>query len=188
MTAAILIIDIVNDTLKRDTHLSRAIRAYLPALNQFLAQARQAGHRIIFSTDSFNQSDPLFQGRMKPYSIQGTKGAEVAAEIIQGPDDVWLPKPRWSAFFKTDLDKRLRQWGVTITAVAGVTTHYCVLSTAMDAFAHDFKTVILKDLCASFSEDVHNSTLENLRGEIIDPWFRIMTAAEFLAAMEKEKE
>jgi len=187
MTAAILVIDIVNDTLKRDTYLSRAIRGYLPALNQFLAQARQAGHRIVFCTDSFRESDPLFQGRMKPYSIEGTRGAEVAAEIIQGPDDVWLPKPRWSAFFKTDLDRRLRQWGVTTVAVAGVTTHYCVLSTAMDAFAHDFKTVILKDLCASFSGEVHNTALENLRGEIFDPWFRIMATPEFLAAMEKEK-
>lgn len=188
MSAAILVIDIVNDTLKRDTPLSRAIRAFLPTLNEFLAQARQAGHRIVFSTDSFQESDPLFKGRMKPYSIQGTKGAEVAAEIIQGPDDVWLPKPRWSAFFKTDLDKRLRKWGVTTAAVAGVTTHYCVLSTAMDAFAHDFRTVILKDLCASFSEEVHNATLESLRGEIMEPWFRIMTASEFLEAMEKEKE
>lgn len=187
MTVAILIIDIVNDTLKRDTYLSRAIRSYLPALNHFLAQARQAGHKIVFSTDSFKESDPLFWGRMKPYSIEGTKGAEVAAEIIQGIDDVWLPKPRWSAFFKTDLDKKLRRWGVTTVAVAGVTTHYCVLSTAMDAFAHDFKTVILRDLCASFSQEIHNATLESLRGEIIEPWFRIMTASEFLAAMEKEK-
>ena len=186
MPAAILIIDIVNDTLKRDSHLSRTVRAFLPSLNQFLAQARQAGHRIVLSTDSFKESDPLFQGRMKPYSIEGTRGAEPAVEIIQGPGDVWLPKPRWSAFFKTDLDQRLRQWGVTTVAVAGVTTHYCVLSTAMDAFAHDFKTVILKDLCASFSEEVHNSTLNSLQREVLEPWFRLMTASEFLAAMAQE--
>jgi nicotinamidase-related amidase len=83
MSAAILIIDIVNDTFKRDTPLSRAIHAFLPALNEFLAQARQAGHRIIFSTDSFKETNPLFQGRMKPYSIKGTKGAEVGSEIME---------------------------------------------------------------------------------------------------------
>jgi len=187
MSAAILVIDIVNDTLKRDTPLSRAVRDFLPALNETLAQARQAGHKVVFSTDSFLESDPLFQGRMKPYSLKGTKGAEVAAEIVQEPTDVWLPKPRWSAFFKTDLDRTLRDWGVETVAVAGVTTHYCVLSTAMDAFAHDFRTVILKDLCASFSEEVHKSTLEHLQVEILDPWFRIMTGSEFLLEMEKEK-
>ncbi len=187
MEAAILVIDLVNDTLKRDTPLSRAVRDFLPVLNEFLSQARQAGHRIVFSTDSFLESDPLFQGRMKPYSIQGSKGAEVAAEIVQDPGDVWLPKRRWSAFFKTDLDQTLRQWGVRTVAVAGVTTHFCVLSTAMDAFAHDFRAVILEDLCASFNEAVHKSTLENLRGEILHPWFRIMTGSEFLVVMEKEE-
>lgn len=187
MPAAILVIDIVNDTLKRDTPLSRAVRGFLPGLNDFLAKARRAGHRVVFSTDAFSKSDPLFQGGIKPYSIRGTKGAEVAAEIEQDPADVWLPKPRWSAFFKTDLDKRLREWGVETVAVAGVTTHFCAMSTAMDAFAHDFKTVILKDLCASFSETIHRSTLENQRVEIMDPWFRIMTGDEFLEAMEAEE-
>jgi nicotinamidase-related amidase len=124
---------------------------------------------------------------MKPYSIEGTRGAEVAEEINQHPDDVWLPKPRWSAFFKTDLDKRLKKWGITTVAVAGVTTHFCVLSTAMDAFAHDFKTVILKDLCASFNEQVHKSTIENLGGEVLKPWFQFMTSTEFLLSM-KDKE
>ena len=187
MTVAILIIDIVNDTLKRDTHLSRTIRSFLPDLNQFLNQARQAGYKIVFSTDSYRASDPLFQGGIKPYSVEGTRGAEVACEIIQSSEDVWLPKRRWSAFFMTDLDKKLRQWGVTKVAVAGVTTHYCVLSTAMDAFAHDFKTIILKDFCASFSEEIHHTTLDNLKVEIIDPWFRIMSAKEFWVNMENER-
>ena len=186
MPAAILVIDIVNDTLKRDTSLSRAVRSFLPELNKFLELARQASHRVIFSTDSFKKSEPLFQGPIKPYSLQGTKGAEVASEIIQGPDDVWMPKPRWSAFFKTGLDEKLRQWGVRTVAVAGVTTHFCVLSTAMDAFAHDFKTVILEDLCASFSKRVHDSTLENLRGEILKPWFQIMKARDFFSLIENE--
>jgi hypothetical protein len=42
MSIAILIIHIVNETLKRDTPLARTVRAYLPARNEFLAQARQA--------------------------------------------------------------------------------------------------------------------------------------------------
>jgi len=186
MTAAILVIDLVNDTLKRDTPLSRAVRAFLPSLNEFLERCREAGHRIVFSTDSFLPSDPLFRGRMKPYSIEGTRGAQVAADIVQAPEDVWLPKRRWSAFFGTGLDQTLRNWGIETVAVAGVTTHFCVLSTAMDAFAHDFKTVILQDLCASFSEQVHQSTIENLQGEI-HPWFRIMSSREFLKAVEEER-
>ena len=187
MSAAILVIDIVNDTLKRDTPLSRAVREFLPKLNTILSQARDRGIRVVFSTDSFLDSDPLFEKRKKGWSIQGTKGAEVAEEITQEPGDLWLPKRRWSAFFKTDLDKTLREWGVTTVGVAGVTTHFCVLSTAMDAFAHDFKTVMLSDLCASISPEIHNSTLNNLKTEeAFSDYFRIMTGAEFLEAVKAE--
>ncbi|MBU2551538.1 MAG: cysteine hydrolase [Proteobacteria bacterium] len=181
MAAAILVIDVVNDTLKRDTPLSRAVRGFLPALNDFLVRARSQGRRVVFSTDSFLETDPLFEGRKKGWSIQGTEGARVAREIHQEPGDLWLPKRRWSAFFQTDLDRTLRQWGVDVVGVAGVTTHFCVLSTALDAFAHDFRTVIIEDLCASFSEPVHRTTLENLRAGELNPYFRIMTGDEFLA-------
>jgi nicotinamidase-related amidase len=187
MSAAVLVIDIVNDTLKRDTPLSRAVREFLPKLNDFLDQARDRGHRVVFSTDSFLATDPLFEGRKKGWSIQGTEGAEVAREIVQRPGDRWLPKRRWSAFFKTDLDKTLREWEVKTVAVCGVTTQFCVMSTAMDAFAHDFRTVILSDLCASFSAEVHESALENQQGEeSLHDWFRIMTSDEFIKMLDKQ--
>ncbi|MFH1090455.1 MAG: hypothetical protein V1742_02685 [Pseudomonadota bacterium] len=53
MPAAVLVIDVVNDTLKHDTPLAGAVRDRLPAWNSFLAQCRRAGHRVIFSTDSY---------------------------------------------------------------------------------------------------------------------------------------
>ena len=58
MQAAVLVIDIVNDTLKRDTPLSRAVREFLPRLNGFLNHVRDRGHRVVFSTDAFHESDP----------------------------------------------------------------------------------------------------------------------------------
>ena len=187
MPAAILVIDIVNDTLKRDTPLSRAVRAFLPTLNQTLARAREQGHKVVFATDSFLEGDPLFEGRKRGWSIQGTEGAEVAREIERKPGDLWLPKRRWSAFFQTDLDRTLRDWGVKTVAVAGVTTHFCVMSTALDAFAHDFRTVILSDLCASIRPEIHQQTLEHHRTEESPiSWFRVMTAAEFLKAVQGE--
>lgn len=188
MSAAILVIDLVNDTFKHDTPVAKAARAFMPALNAFLAQARRAGHRVIFSTDSFLPGDFIFQGRMKEYSIRGTHGAEIAAEIHQEPDDVWLPKRRFSAFFKTDLDQTLRLWGVETVAVAGVTTQVCVLSTVFDALANDFRTVLLEDLTASISQAAHKATLDLYRNmPTMAPLLRVMTGAEFLEAMAKEE-
>ena len=102
--------------------------------------------------------------------------------MTSSPTDTWLPKRRLSAFFKTDLDQTLRLWGLDTVAVAGVATQFCVLATAFDAISHDFKVVILEDLCTSANEKIHENTLEIYRKNVLDPLFRIMTGEEFLAA------
>jgi nicotinamidase/pyrazinamidase len=181
MQAAILVIDLVKDTFRHDHAISRAARAFMPALNDFLEKSRILSHHIIYSTDSFLENDFIFRGRMKPHSLRGTEGADVATEIKQGPNDVWLPKRRLSAFFKTDLDQTLRTWGVDTVAVAGVATPFCVLMTALDAFSHDFNTVILEDLSAAADADMHRACLDLYRDSVVHPLLRIMTAEEFLS-------
>ena len=188
MTAAILVIDLVQDTFSHDTPLARLAGEMLPGLNDFLKKARADGHRVIFSTDSFLQNDFIFQGRMKPHSIRGTSGAEIASGLDRQPEDVWLPKRRFSAFFKTDLDQTLRLWGIKTVAVAGVATQFCVLATAMDAVCHDFRAVILEDMSTSFSPRVHQAALDLYRGNVLDPIFRIMTGRKFLESEREEKD
>ena len=186
MKAAVLVIDIVNDTFAHDNKISRNTRAVLPDLNRFLGAARQAGAKIIFSTDSFLEDDFFFQGRMKPHSIRGTKGAEPAEELDRKPEDVWLPKRRFSAFFKTDLDQTLRWWGVDTVAVCGVAVHVCVLATAFEAVCLDFKTVILEDLSVAPTPEFHQRTLDNYRRFPLEPNFRVLTATDFLKELQND--
>jgi nicotinamidase-related amidase len=93
---------------------------------------------------------------------------------------LWLPKPRFSAFFKTDLDEWLRQRGVTLCAVAGITTNFCVLSTVIDALAHDFKAVLLEDCTAAFSAEVHDQILNVYRRNLLYPLFKVCTSKDLL--------
>jgi isochorismate hydrolase len=46
-------------------------------------------------------------------------------------EDYWLPKPRFSAFFNTDLETWLHDRKVTLCVVAGIATPFCVLTTAL---------------------------------------------------------
>ena len=182
MRAAILVIDLVKDTFEHDTPLSRAAGEICGKLNIFLPEARAAGHRVVFSTDSFLPGDFIFQGRMPPHSLRGTEGAEIAEQLHVAPDDTWLPKRRLSAFFKTDLDQTLRTWGVEVVAVAGIATQFCVLATALDAISHDFRVAILEDFCAAVSPELHEGTLNLYRRNVLDPLFRVMSGQDFLKA------
>jgi len=117
---------------------------------------------------------------MPPHSLAGTEGAEVVDDLDFQETDTWLPKPRFSAFFKTGLEDMLHDRGITLCAVAGIATPFCVLTTAMDALCHDFKAVILEDCSTAFSHELHEQTLDIYRRNPLYPLFRVMTSIELI--------
>ncbi|MBI4775072.1 MAG: cysteine hydrolase [Deltaproteobacteria bacterium] len=182
MKTALLIIDLVEDTFGKHSHLpvTQAALAMVPRINEVIRACRQRGLPVIFSTDSFLENDFVFQGKMKPHSIRGTRGAEVYSGLDRQPGDVVLPKRRFSAFYKTDLDQSFRLWGVDTVAVTGIATHVCVLATALDALSNDFKAIMIEDCCASMSEDMHNNCLNLYRRSPLFPLFQVMPSQEFM--------
>lgn len=179
---AMLIIDMVKDNFD-ETHplpITPLAREIIEPINRVIRIFRQEAWPIVFSTDAFHKEDFIFAGRMKPHSLAGTKGAEVIDELDRREEDLWLPKPRFSAFFHTGLEDRLRKKGVTLCAVAGIATNFCVLSTVLDAICHDFKTVLLEDCTAASSREIHHKTLEIYRRNPLDPLFRVMPSTQML--------
>jgi len=180
MRAAILIVDMVKDNLREEYPIAKEAKAIIPRINRLLREGRKKGIPIIFACDSFLPEDFIFRGKMKPHSLRGTEGSQVIDEIEKGPGDVYLPKRRFSAFFKTDLDQTLRTWGVDTVAVGGITTNVCVLMTVMDALCHDFYAVWLEDCCAAHRREVHEATLNLYRKFALWPLLRIIPSEEFL--------
>ncbi len=179
---ALLIIDMVKDNFDDSKHLpiTPLARQIIQPINNLISVFRKNSWIVVFSTDAFHKEDFIFKGRMKPHSLAGTEGAEVIDELDRKEEDLWLPKPRFSAFFNTDLDSWLKKRGVTLCAVAGIATNFCVLSTVMDALCNDFKTVILEDCTAASSKDIHEKTLSLYRRNPLFPLFKVSTAEEFI--------
>ena len=177
---AFIIIDMVKDYFvdSKNYPITPLAREIIPSINKMIARFREKGLPIIFSTDAFKEDDFIFNSRMHPHAIAGSEGAEVVGELDMQKEDLWLPKPRFSAFFDTGLEKTLRVQGVTQVAVAGIATNFCVLTTAMDALCYDFKAVILEDCAAAFSREIHDQTLAAYRRNPLYPLFRILTSEE----------
>ena len=95
--------------------------------------------------------------------------------------DIVLPKRRFSAFFKTDLDMTLRTLRIDTIAVTGLTTEVCVLSTVLDGLANDFNSVLISDCCASRSRETHDAVVAAFSRFPTYPTLRVRTAEEFLA-------
>ncbi len=182
MQMAIIVVDMLADYFREEAGLpiTREARALIDPINELTAAARGARQPVIFACDSFLEGDFLFGGKMKAHAIRGTAGAEPTPLLHREPGDIVLPKRRFSAFFKTDLDQTLRTLGVEGVAVCGITTHFCVLTTVLDAICHDFHAVWLEDCCASHKRSVHQATVELYRNNPLYPLLRVMGRRELM--------
>jgi nicotinamidase-related amidase len=182
---ALLIIDMVKDNFVDEKHLpiTPLAKQIVDPINHLIEGFREHQWPVVFSTDAFHKDDFIFTGRMKPHSLAGTTGAEVIDALDKKAEDLWLPKPRFSAFFDTDLNQWLKDRDITLCAVAGIATHFCVLTTAMDALCHGFKAVILEDCSAAFSEELHRQTLDSYRRNPLFPLFKVLSSKELFAEL-----
>lgn len=94
-------------------------------------------------------------GPWPPHCVAGSPGAQfadslrlpdAAAVVSKGTDPA---VEAYSAFGGTDLADQLRRAGVKRLFVAGLATDYCVLASVLDALAHGFSVVVLRDAIAA---------------------------------------
>jgi len=186
---ALLIIDMVKDNFDESKNLpiTPLARQIIGPINGLISTFRKEGWPIVFPTDAFRKEDFIFKGRMKPHSLAGTEGAEIVDELDRRDDDFWLPKPVFSAFFKTELDKWLKEREVTLCAVAGISTNVCVLTTVFDAISHGFNTVLLEDCTAAFSKNIHEQILNVYRKNPLYPLLKVATSSELVKDLTEKK-
>ncbi len=185
---AFLIIDMVRDNLNEQDNplFSEQTRPIIPKINYLLDELRKCGCLIIFASDSFLKKDFIFKGKMKPHAIRGSYGAGVIDEITKGPNDIFLPKRRFSAFYKTDLDQTLRTEEIDTVAIAGISTTFCVLNTAFDALSNDFRTFIVEDCCAAHKKEAHQQIMDLFRKTPLYPLFRIINTEGLIKFLEND--
>jgi ureidoacrylate peracid hydrolase len=79
--------------------------------------------------------------------VRDTWNTEIVDELRPEPSDMVLYKHRYSGFFQTDLDDRLKRLGTRSIIFTGCTTSVCVESTLRDAMFRDYSPVLLADCC-----------------------------------------
>lgn len=84
------------------------------------------------------------------------------------PQDRIVLKNKPSCFFATPLETFLRYDDVDTLIVCGVTTSGCVRASAVDAFSHNFRTIVIEDACDDRSLQAHKANLFDLDMKVCD--------------------
>ena len=171
--SALLLIDMENGFVDpRGGHCIRFAQSTIPACAQALELARSKGIPVffvkrIYRADGSDVELTRYQawkagGRACGPASEGCNSAQAPKALRPQPGDYTIIKPRWSAFFQTELDLILRRLDVRTVLLAGTTTPNCVRTTCYDAIALEYNTVVLTDCCSSQTEEIQRVNLGDM--------------------------
>jgi len=171
---AVLVVDMQNDFGAEGGMFDRAgldisiVQAAVGPTARVIASARKRGIPIIYVKEvlspdlsdvgaahsphgrmaqrlGLGDSAPAPDGGPSRIHIDGTWHTEILPELAPQSSDTIIKKRRWSAFYETELDAKLRALGVQYLIITGCTTSVCVESTIRDAAFRDYACVLPAD-------------------------------------------
>ena len=84
------------------------------------------------------------------------------AELGQEPSDIVVTKKTWGAFPSTNIEKQLRDLGVTQVVLSGISTTAAVESTARQAFEAGFNVTLAVDAMTDMNADAHEHSVTHI--------------------------
>ncbi len=161
---AFIIIDMLNDFIDPNGSLycGPAARDIIGPVEKTLAESRRNSCPIFFLRDSHDEDDLEFN-RFQRHCVTGTWGSEIIPEMTPKPDEIVLPKKRYSGFYGTDLENLLAGTGVDAVRVAGVCTSICVMDTVGGLANRDYRITVSTQEVADFDPEMHEFSLKRMK-------------------------
>jgi nicotinamidase-related amidase len=181
----LIVIDMLNDFLANwETERRQRL---VQAINELASITRGCSCPVIWVRQEF-ESDlrdalPEMKAKKIYVTIKGTVGSQIVPELTPVPSDTVIVKKRYSAFFGTGLDETLAQLKPDAIILAGINTHACVRTTAIDAYQRDWPVVLAVDCIDSYDQEHHKISLDYMKDKIA----AVLTNQEIQSALESGK-
>lgn len=148
---ALVIINMQNVRIEKNSEYYLGnLDTMIEKINYLIAYARELGYKIIFIKHheaewAFAVDNPL---------------SDFIPELAIDRNDTIIPKFKISSFYNTKLENELV--GIKNLVVCGALTNLCVRMFVEEAYDREYRIALLDDLTATFSDDLHDATLEDL--------------------------
>ncbi len=156
MKTALLIVDLQRDFCPGGALAVEDGDKVVEPANRLVRFFEERGWLIYYTRDWHPANHCSFKangGPWPPHCIAGTPGAEFHAELYVPPGTTIISKAdhpekeAYSGFDGSELGDLLKDQAVEAVVIAGLTTDYCVKTTALDAHRLGFSVTVAIDAC-----------------------------------------
>lgn len=188
-TTAVIVVDMQNAYASKGGYVDEAgfdvgpAAATIGQIAQVLDIARGAGMPVVFlqngwdpdyveagtvQSPNFHKSNALKTMRARPelsgkFLARGGWDYELVDALNPKEGDIRVHKPRYSAFFNSQLDTILRARGIRTLIFTGIATNVCVESTLRDGFHLEYFGIVLEDAVHHLGPDfIRQASLYNI--------------------------
>ncbi len=177
-SAALVTIDTQRDVLDGGGFPIPGTSAALPAMGRLVKGFREARRSIVHIVRLYEQdggnAEPCRRQLLATGTqllIRDTDGCQLATELLPDPDlrlddalllrggaqvlgasEVAIYKPRWGAFYRTPLEKHLREHAISTVVFAGCNFPNCPRASIYEASERDFRVVVVRDAMSGLYE------------------------------------
>jgi nicotinamidase-related amidase len=164
----LIVIDMLNDFL--DSWDAARKEELVGAVNSLVSIIRVAGHSVLWVRQEFEpdlrDAFPEMKAKGIHITIKGTTGCQILSQLAFVPPDPVIVKKRYSAFFATNLDEVLDRLQPDSIILAGINTHACIRTTAIDAYQRDWRVILASDCIDSYDREHHDVSLRYMKDKI----------------------
>jgi nicotinamidase-related amidase len=148
---ALIVGDMQNDFVKEGgTLVVPDAEGTIPKIQNLLALARESGMDVVYVQDTHNEGDLEWE-IWGEHCREGSWGWQIVDELRPLENEVTIRKPRYDAFYGTQLEHILRMWGVDTLIICGTVANICVHYTASSAAMRWFNVIVAVDGISSFN-------------------------------------
>ncbi len=162
MVRAVIVTDMLRGFLEEGypLYVGEKTRSIIPSIQRLLERELAQSSKVFFICDRHDPDDLEFK-MFPPHCVVGTPEAELVPELAGYPGEI-ISKRRYSGFFGTTLEKKLKELKPEKLIICGVLTNICVLHTTADARNRDYEVEVPVDCVASPDEVAHRFALEHI--------------------------
>jgi nicotinamidase-related amidase len=140
----------------------------LDKVNKLASRCRESGILVVHTAHVVRAdgSNTGVMGEIAPIVREGilnegSDSVRLHKDLIVDESDIYLEKPKFGAFYGTDLETILRYRGIDTIIISGIATSICCETTAREAIVRDFRVFFLSDGTATY--DIGELTAEQIQ-------------------------